>query len=81
MSKLQQLAVLLCLLNPDGTKPLLAEDGGARVALLGSGAVPRAVPASQAHQGFHLLCGFVLQLGLLQAHHISILCLHQLLDS
>lgn len=37
------------------------------------------VPPLQSHQGFHLFHCFVLQLGLLQAHHIGILGLHKLL--
>ncbi len=58
---------------------LLAEDGGAGVALLGSGAIPGAMPAWETNKCLHLLYGLVLHLGLLEAHHISIFSLNQLL--
>ena len=58
---------------------LLAEDGCARVALLGSRAVPGTVPAWETNKCFHLLYSLVLHFGLLEAHHISIFSLDQLL--
>jgi hypothetical protein len=58
---------------------LLAKDGCAGVALLGSRAVPRTVPAWETNKCLHLLYGLVLHFGFLKAHHISVLCLDQLL--